>query len=104
MVNWKFSRVATQSVKRSFASIDGRTSPKSILRGVPAAIVASGKTRMMIAALYPPADINTIHQEQKRARVEAKTQKNRNMRQAAEAGTATQHQLHLLAVYSCHES
>ena len=41
MVNWKFSRVATQSVKRLFASIDGRKSPKRILRGVPAAIVAS---------------------------------------------------------------
>ena len=35
--------VATQSVKRLFASIDGRKSPKRILRGVPAAIVASGE-------------------------------------------------------------
>ena len=34
---------AAQSVKRLFASIDGRTSPKRILRGVPAAIVASGE-------------------------------------------------------------
>ena len=33
--------VATQSVKRLFASIDGRKSPKRILRGVPAAIIVA---------------------------------------------------------------
>jgi hypothetical protein len=42
--------------------------------------------------------INTIHQAQQRARVDAKTQKHRSMRQAAAAGTATQHELNLLAV------
>ena len=31
------------NTKRLFASVDGRTSPKRILRGVPAAIVASGE-------------------------------------------------------------
>ena len=42
--------------------------------------------------------INVIHQEQKQARVQAKKKKYQDMRDAAAAGSATDHELNLLAV------